>query len=112
MNPITLEPMVNDEYPFNAGISLQTGKTSSQKGSVKKKMKGEALLLVKVQLPIATNTVRTALVYDKTRRFNGFYQATDDLYEEMGANPKDYFHAHVLENGSLRLIKKINWQNW
>lgn len=53
--------------------------------------------IVKVQVPLMTSEeVPAALVYDKTRKHQGFYPVSPELMDLMDGEPKKYFEAEIL----------------
>ena len=71
-------------------------------------------LIVKVQIPLATNEAEPlAYVYNRDRDYKMFMQITPDLIEAMRGTPKKFFHAHYdLENNDTVLGKEAPWQSW
>lgn len=74
-------------------------------------------MIVKVQLPVATNEEwPLALVYDKQRKIQEQIPVTPSLLDMLrgidgAVRPKAFFEAALLD-GTLVLGKEASWQTW
>jgi len=71
-------------------------------------------VIVKVQTPLLSNDPDAmALVYDKTRRNQGFMPIDEYLLEAMNGEPKKFFHAQILKD-EVKVIYNMPapWQDW
>lgn len=82
--------------------------------TVSKKYEKEGSLIVKVQVPIATNEpTAMAMVYNKSRDFQVFMEITPELMKAMDGRFKAFFKAHYdQQNNNTILEAEAPQQNW
>lgn len=73
--------------------------------------------IVKVQVPMATNTIPLALVYAKGRRYRHEIEIDDELKKAMNGCFKKFFKARFTENKDevlceILLGEEAPWQEW
>lgn len=66
-------------------------------------------MIVKVQVPMATNTTPTVLIYNKSRTVEAELPITEDLKKKMGNSFKLYFHAK-LKDKIIHIGDEAPWQ--
>jgi len=65
------------------------------------------MLLVKVQLPLATNdTVPKALIYTHDHKLEMMYPITDHIREQMRGRPKAFFEIELRASEPL-LVREV-----
>lgn len=70
-------------------------------------------MIVKVQLSLATTKgKRQVLVYNKKRTIEYEDDASPELINLLGDQPKAFFHAYVDEDNVIRIQKPAEWQDW
>lgn len=70
-------------------------------------------MIVKVQLPIASNDPDAqALVYNRTRSVSMTIPITADLRKKMGEDNKRFFNAKLNINDEIVIEEKAPWQEW
>lgn len=77
-------------------------------------------MIVKVQVPLATNTEPVAMIYDKRRSFVTTVPVTKDIKKIMRGQFKLFFHAKLVKDKDdprpnavkVELGKEANWQDW
>ena len=70
-------------------------------------------MIVKVQLPLSSNQKDPpAFIYDEKKEVEMFVPITKELLEHMDGEPKKYFKAHILKDGTLMLDEEAEEQSW
>lgn len=67
--------------------------------------------IVKIQIPIFTNAMAEALIYNEDRSIEVTLPITKDLRKIMKKRPKAYFYAEV-KNKLLHIDTEAPWQDW
>jgi hypothetical protein len=68
-------------------------------------------MIVKLQLPLSTNTLPTILVYNKSRSVEGQFAVTPEWLKWFGSRLKIYASAHFLGT-ELIVDRKVTDRTW
>jgi hypothetical protein len=68
-------------------------------------------MIVKIQVPLATNGKALALIYNKDQSFTTQIPVTKDLEAVMDGEPKAYFKVEVVKD-SIKLVERVPTQQW
>lgn len=69
-------------------------------------------MIVKVQLPLATNEATPkALIYNQSRNFEIFHGITPHIREKMAGRPKAFFEMDITQDEPI-FVRELPDQGW
>ena len=74
--------------------------------------KREGILIIKIQVPLATNTEPTCLIYNEDQSFRTQIPYCKQLKKLMKKEFKKYFYAIYDEDKTLRIGGEAKNQDW